>query len=59
MTIEIWQDMRTRMENLRGDMVGQWQGDLDNTSIEHAVSMLGNTIRMWDQAKPATPPPTP
>ncbi len=57
MTPEIWNDLRVRMSNIRGDMVGQWQGDFDNPSIEHTVSMLSSAIRMWDEARPSDPPP--
>ena len=53
MTPEIWQDILTRIKNLRGDMIGQWQGDLDNADIELTVSHLGTAIRQWEQANPA------
>lgn len=54
---EIWQDIRTRIGNLRGDLVGQWQGDLDNIAIEQTVTMLTSSLRMWEQARPTVQPP--
>jgi len=59
MTPEIWQDILTRLKNLRGDMVGQWQGNLDNHAIEHAIGMLGSTIEAWQAAQPVSAPPVP
>lgn len=52
MTPEIWADIRTRLHNLRGDIIGQWQGDIDNAAIEQTVTMLGATLRTWDVAHP-------
>jgi hypothetical protein len=57
MTPEIWQDIATRIHNLHGDVVGQWQGDLDNATIGNTASMLGTVRAMWEGAKPIEPPP--
>lgn len=60
MTLEIWQDIGTRLRNLRADIVGQWQGDMDNLAIEHTVMGLGAAIQRWNDARPFVPqPPTP
>ena len=47
MTEEIWNDIRTRIRNLRADMMGQWQGD-----IEQSVTLMGNVTRMWKLSRP-------
>lgn len=52
MTEEIWNDLRTRLNNLRADMIVQWQGDLYNREVENSVNLMGSTIQMWEQAKP-------
>lgn len=54
MSPEIWQDLATRLRNLRGDMLGQWQGDIDNRAIESTVTMLGNAVQTWGLARPAS-----
>lgn len=58
MDVEIWEDLRVRLSNLRGDMVGQWQGDLPNSNIEGTIMLLGHALRTWQDAKPE-PPQTP
>lgn len=57
MTPEIWQDIAMRLRNVRADMIGQWQGDIDNRDIEQSINMLGNTIQAWRGAKPSKAPP--
>ena len=57
MTHAIWDDLRIRLHNLRGDMVGQWQGDLDNVAIERTIMGLGAALQLWALAEP--PPPVP
>ena len=58
MTHEIWQDLKIRLENVRADMVGQWQGELENHAIEQSVMVLGTAIVQWTQAEPVqTVPP--
>jgi len=52
MTPAIWGDLRTRMRNLRADMIGQWQGDIDNASLEHAIVLLGQVVQTWEGANP-------
>lgn len=56
MTTEIWNDLLVRMRNLRGDLIGQWQGDLDNKAIEQTLMTLGNAMHIWEDAKPPEPP---
>lgn len=56
MTEAIWEDLRTRLRNLRGDMIGQWQGDIDSQAIEHTITLLGNALQMWNLAQPVKPP---
>lgn len=56
MTLAIWQDIKTRLLNLQADMVGQWQGDLEDVNVEQAIMSLGNVIRQWELAKPPAPP---
>lgn len=57
MTPEIWADLRVRMWNLRGDMIGQWQGALDNRAVEQTIMLLGAAINQWELAQPAVPLP--
>ena len=55
MTPAIWQDILTRLKNLRGDMVVQWQGDLDNVQVQQSIQVLSSLIQTWQMAKPPTP----
>lgn len=57
MTHAIWNDILLRIKNLRGDMIGQWQGDIDNRAIEQSTLILGTLIRSWEMAEPKEAPP--
>lgn len=53
----IWADIQTRIKNLRGDLVGQWQGDLENGAIERTIMHIGIAIQTWDEARPRADAP--
>lgn len=56
MTHAIWQDLLTRMQQLRSDMVIQWTGEIDNAIIERGVGALGHAIEAWKIAEPFVAP---
>jgi hypothetical protein len=53
LSLAVWQDIGARLRNLRGDMITQWQGDIDNRALEQAITTLGSTIQMWQAARPS------
>ena len=57
MTEEIWNDIKTRLRDVRVAMIGQWQGDIDNRGMEQTISLLGNVLVTWELVKPPGEPP--
>lgn len=57
LTEPIWQDILTRIRQLRADVAFQWAAnDVENTHAERTAHLLGQTLQAWESAEPLPPP---